>query len=45
MIYSKKSKVQSHNLAGAILEGLLPIACEDEPEDIDEDATSRVGPP
>lgn len=37
----KKSKVQSHNLAGAILEGLLPIACEDEPEDIDEDATSR----
>ncbi|EKM50327.1 uncharacterized protein PHACADRAFT_178877 [Phanerochaete carnosa HHB-10118-sp] len=37
----KKSKVQSHNLAGAVLEGLLPIACEDEPEDIDEDATSR----
>ncbi|KAI0628226.1 ARM repeat-containing protein [Trametes polyzona] len=37
----KKSKVQSHNLAPAILEGLMPITTEDEPEDIDDDAPSR----
>ncbi|KAI0793650.1 ARM repeat-containing protein [Fomes fomentarius] len=37
----KKSKVQSHNLAAAILQGLLPIATEEEPEDIDDDAPSR----
>lgn len=40
--YSKKSKVQSHNLAAAILEGLMPIATEEEPEDTDEDAPCRV---
>ena len=39
---SKKSKVQSHNLASAILEGLMPIATEEEPEDADEDAPCRV---
>ncbi|KAF8159659.1 armadillo-type protein [Crassisporium funariophilum] len=37
----KKSKVQSHNLAPSILEGLMPITTEDEPEDIDDDAPSR----
>ncbi|KAG5652615.1 hypothetical protein H0H81_004344 [Sphagnurus paluster] len=37
----KKSKIQSHNLAPAILEGLMPIATEDEPEDLDDDAPSR----
>ncbi|KAL0953706.1 hypothetical protein HGRIS_004898 [Hohenbuehelia grisea] len=37
----KKSKVQSHNLAPAILEGLMPIASEPEPEDMDDDAPSR----
>ncbi|TFK40003.1 ARM repeat-containing protein [Crucibulum laeve] len=37
----KKSKIQSHNLAPAILEGLMPITTEDEPEDIDDDAPSR----
>ncbi|KAF9462876.1 armadillo-type protein [Collybia nuda] len=37
----KKSKVQSHGLAPAILEGLMPIATESEPEDIDDDAPSR----
>ncbi|KAF5362127.1 hypothetical protein D9756_002481 [Leucocoprinus leucothites] len=37
----KKSKVQSHNLAGAILEGLMPVTTEDEPEDIDDDSPSR----
>ncbi|KAJ3520507.1 hypothetical protein NM688_g9152 [Phlebia brevispora] len=38
----KKTKIQSHNLAGAILEGLMPITTEDEPEDIDDDAACRV---
>ncbi|KDR80526.1 hypothetical protein GALMADRAFT_240827 [Galerina marginata CBS 339.88] len=37
----KKSKVQSQNLAGPILEGLMPITAEEEPEDVDEDAPSR----
>ncbi|KAM6496954.1 ARM repeat-containing protein [Amanita muscaria] len=37
----KKSKIQSHNLAGVILEGLMPIAAEPEPQDIDDDAPSR----
>ncbi|RDB23353.1 putative importin subunit beta-4 [Hypsizygus marmoreus] len=37
----KKSKIQSHNLAPAILEGLMPIATEDEPDDLDDDAPSR----
>lgn len=39
---SKKSKLQSLGLAGAILEGLMPITTEEEPEDIDDDAPSRV---
>ena len=39
---SKKSKIQSQNLAPAILEGLMPIATEPEPEDIDDDAPCRV---
>ncbi|KAG6812751.1 hypothetical protein H0H92_000797 [Tricholoma furcatifolium] len=37
----KKSKIQSNNLAPAILEGLMPIATEEEPEDLDDDAPSR----
>ena len=37
----KKSKVQSHGLAPAILEGLMPIATEEEPEDVDDDSPSR----
>jgi hypothetical protein len=37
----KKSKVQSQNLAAAILEGLMPITTEEEPEDVDDDAPSR----
>ncbi|KIM83108.1 hypothetical protein PILCRDRAFT_450443 [Piloderma croceum F 1598] len=37
----KKSKVQSHGLAPAILEGLMPIVTEEEPEDTDEDAPCR----
>jgi hypothetical protein len=39
---SKKSKVQSLDLAGQILQGLMPITTEAEPEDIDDDAPSRV---
>jgi hypothetical protein len=39
---SKKSKVQSHGLAAAILEGLMPVASEDEPEDINDESPSRV---
>jgi hypothetical protein len=41
---SKKSKLQSLSLAPAILEGLMPITAEEEPEDIDDDAPSRVRP-
>ncbi|KAJ2934827.1 hypothetical protein H1R20_g2288, partial [Candolleomyces eurysporus] len=37
----KKSKVQSLDLAGQILQGLMPITTEAEPEDIDDDAPSR----
>jgi len=37
----KKSKVQSNGLAPAILDGLMPITTETEPEDIDDDAPSR----
>ncbi|KAI5118112.1 hypothetical protein M0805_003466 [Coniferiporia weirii] len=37
----KKSKVQSSGLAPAILEGLMPITTEEEPEDTDDDAPSR----
>ncbi|KAF7308578.1 Importin N-terminal domain-containing protein [Mycena chlorophos] len=40
-IVYKKSKIQSNNLAGAILHGLMPITAEEEPEDIDDDAPSR----
>lgn len=39
---SKKSKIQSTNLAPAILQGLMPITTEEEPQDIDDDAPSRV---
>ncbi|TFK52121.1 ARM repeat-containing protein [Heliocybe sulcata] len=37
----KKSKIQSNELAPVILQGLMPIACEPEPEDIDDEAPSR----
>ncbi|KAF7370654.1 Importin N-terminal domain-containing protein [Mycena sanguinolenta] len=40
-IVYKKSKIQSNNLSGAILQGLMPITTEAEPEDIDDDAPSR----
>ncbi|KAG1864849.1 armadillo-type protein [Suillus subluteus] len=37
----KKSKIQSQALAGAILEGLMPITTEPEPTDSDDDAPCR----
>ncbi|KIJ55832.1 hypothetical protein M422DRAFT_63753 [Sphaerobolus stellatus SS14] len=37
----KRTKIQAKNLAATILEGLLPIAAEPVPEDIDEDSPSR----
>ncbi|KAL5537253.1 hypothetical protein ACEPAF_1076 [Sanghuangporus sanghuang] len=37
----KKSKLQAAGLAPAILEGLMPITTEPEPEDADDDAPSR----
>ncbi|KAJ6607522.1 armadillo-type protein [Mycena sp. CBHHK59/15] len=40
-IVYKKSKIQSNNLAAPILNGLMPITTEAEPEDIDDDAPSR----
>ncbi|KAI6149260.1 ARM repeat-containing protein [Pisolithus tinctorius] len=40
-IQYKKSKVQNQNLAAVILEGLMPITTEPEPEDSDEDAPCR----
>jgi hypothetical protein len=39
---SKKSKVQNQGLAAAILQGLMPVTTEPEPEDSDEDAPCRV---
>lgn len=38
----KKNKVQSLGLARPIIERLLPIGCEDDPEDVDDDSPSRL---
>jgi hypothetical protein len=38
----KKSKVQSLNLAKAIMEGIMPVCAEDEPEELDADCPARV---
>ena len=38
----KKTKIQSLGLSKPIIEGLLPIGCEDDPEDVDEDSPSRL---
>ena len=42
LFYSKKTRIQSKNLAPSILEGLMPITTEDEADDIDDDVPSRV---
>jgi importin-4 len=39
----KKSKVQSLGLGKPILEGILPVCAEEEPEDVDSDCPARVG--
>lgn len=44
MVSSKKSKIQSHNLAPAILAGLMPIVTEETSDDPDDDAPARVRP-
>lgn len=41
-VSSKKTKIQSLNLAKPIIEGLLPIGATQEPEDSDEDSPARV---
>jgi hypothetical protein len=41
-IQYKKSKVQNQGLAKVMIERLLPIGTEDEPEDLDEDAPGRL---
>ncbi|GAA97754.1 uncharacterized protein L969DRAFT_277116 [Mixia osmundae IAM 14324] len=38
----RKSKIQSLGLARPILEGLLPVGGQDEPEDIDTDSPARI---
>lgn len=42
VIQYKKGKVQSQNLAKGIIERLLPIGSEEDPEDDDEDAPGRL---
>lgn len=39
---SKKNKIQSLNLAGPIVTGLLPIGAEPEPTDADDDVPART---
>lgn len=41
-LHSKKNKVQSLNLAKPILQALLVIGAEPEPEDIEDEAPARV---
>lgn len=41
-VLSKKSKIQSLNLAGSIVTALLPIGAEPEPTDADEDVPART---
>ncbi|ODO04783.1 hypothetical protein I350_05393 [Cryptococcus amylolentus CBS 6273] len=42
VIRYKKSKVQALGLAKPIIEALLPVGTEDDPEDADEDSPSRL---
>lgn len=42
VIKYRRNRVQALGLGKPILEGLMPIAAQDEPEDLDEDAPSRV---
>lgn len=40
--YSKQNKIRSLKMVGFIVEGLMPIGSEEDPEDVDEDSPSRV---
>ena len=40
--HSKQNKIRSLKLVGFIVEGLMPIGSEEDPEDVDEDSPSRV---
>ena len=42
IIISKQNKIRSLKLVGFIVEGLMPIGSEEDPEDVDEDSPSRV---
>jgi hypothetical protein len=42
MLYSKQNKIRSLKLVGYIVEQLMPIGTEADPEDVDEDSPSRV---
>jgi hypothetical protein len=41
-VYSKQTKIKQLKLVGPIVEKLMPIGTEEDPEDIDEDSPSRV---
>ncbi|KAF9109703.1 hypothetical protein BGX27_007294 [Mortierella sp. AM989] len=41
-IVYKKTKIQRHKLVGPMIQGLMPIAAEEEPEDVDEDSPARL---
>lgn len=41
-LHSKQNKIRSLKLVGFIVEGLMPIGSEEDPEDVDEDSPSRV---
>ena len=42
VIKYRRNRIQALGLGKPILEGLMPIAAQDEPEDMDEDSPSRV---
>lgn len=42
MSCSKQNKIRTLKLVGPIIEGLMPIGTEEDPEDVDEDSPSRV---
>jgi hypothetical protein len=41
-MYSKQNKLRSLKLVGPMIERIMPIGSEEDPEDIDEDSPSRV---
>ncbi|KAF9397952.1 hypothetical protein BGX21_008330 [Mortierella sp. AD011] len=41
-IVYKKTKIQRLKLVGPMIQGLMPIAAEEEPEDLDEDSPARL---